>query len=182
MARKDKKTPSRIKYEEEHPTISFRLDRETKEQLEKHLEDAGCSFAVFVKDALGREKTMVEQRVAKLASRQIEERKTPTRALELYDLVLDLARWSVVLWASLPDPTEVPCPDCLFPTRLSNRESRTVMMEMLDSGDLECPECGLTFKSLPQLAWVLLLRIVAEEVRRQKFLGSKGKQANDKVK
>jgi len=82
-----KKKPSRVAYEESHPTISFRLDIETHDRLKEHLKETGCSFAVFVKDALGREKTMVEERVTKLASRKIKENEAPARDLELYDIV-----------------------------------------------------------------------------------------------
>lgn len=165
-----KKKPSRVAYEESHPTISFRLDRETHDSLKEHLTATGYSFADFVKDALGREKTMVEERVAKLASRKIAESETLARDLELYDIALDLARWGVILWANLPDPMDsVSCPSCLFPSRLSKKESRAVTLEMLEDGNFKCPECGLTLKNPPQLAWILLVSKVAEEVRREKF-------------
>ncbi len=57
------KPPSREKYEKEHPTVSFRLDKETYQRLKGHLEGTKCSFADFVKDALGREETMIEKRM-----------------------------------------------------------------------------------------------------------------------
>ena len=178
---KSKKSPSRNRYEEEHPTISGRVDKETKRHLKEHLEAAGCSYGEFIKDALGKEKSMVEERVAKLASRRVEESKAPTRDLELYGLVLDLAYWTLVLWMNQPDLLDVPCPDCRFPSRLSGKEGRTVMLEMVESGDFKCPECGLILKNPPQLAWVLLVSKVAEEVRREKlkFLRPKEKQAKD---
>lgn len=176
----NKKSPSRKRYEEEHPTVSFRLDRETYNSLQERLSGTGCSFADFVKDSLGREETLVEERVAKLASRKIEESERPARDLELYEIVLDLARWGVLLWANLPDPIEVPCPSCLFPSRVrQNPEPRTVTLEVLEDGNLKCPECGLTLKNPPQLAWVLLVNIVAEEVRREKFLRSQKGEADD---
>jgi hypothetical protein len=93
-----KKKPSRVAYEKEHPTVSFRLDKETKARLDKHLEAAGCSFADFVKDNLGREESMVDKRVRKLASRKIEGSKKPALDLGLYDLVQDLANWNIILW------------------------------------------------------------------------------------
>lgn len=174
-----KKKPSRVAYEETHPTISFRLDRETHDRLKEHLKATSCSFADFVKDALGREKTMVEERVAKSVSRKIEERETAARDLELYEIVLDLARWGVILWANLPDPMEITCPSCLFPSRLSNRESTMVMLEIVESGGLKCPECGLTLRNPPQLAWAVFVSKVAEEVRREKFLRSQEREAAD---
>jgi predicted DNA-binding protein len=175
-----KKKPSRLAYEETHPTISFRLDIETHDRLKEHLKATGSSFADFVKDALGREETMVEERVTKLASKKIAESETPARDLELYDIVLDLARWGVVLWANLPDPTDgVPCPDCLFPSRLSKKESKAVTLEMVENGDFKCPECGLRLKNPPQLAWVLLVSKVEEEVLREKFLKSQENEADE---
>ena len=66
----DRRKPSRKRYEEEHPTISFRLAKETYEALKEHLAGTGCSFADFVKDALGREKSMVEKRVEMLAAEE----------------------------------------------------------------------------------------------------------------
>jgi len=151
MARtnKSKKSPSRKRYEEAHPTRSCRLNKEDDELLEEHLERTGRSFADFVKDHLRKEEAMVEERVAQLASRKVEESETPTHDLELYGLVLDLAYWTLVLWISLPDPLDVSCPDCRFPSKLSGKEGRTVMLEMVESGDFKCPECGLTLKNPP---------------------------------
>lgn len=83
---------------------------------------------------------MVEERVAKLASQEIERSETPARDLRLYEIVLDLAYWTLVLWMNLPDPVDVPCPDCRFPSRLNNKAGRTVMLEMVESGDFRCPE------------------------------------------
>ncbi len=68
---KNKKTPSRERYEEKHPTISFRLDNDTRKCLKEHLASTGCSFADFVKDALGREESMIEKRVKMQASRRV---------------------------------------------------------------------------------------------------------------
>jgi len=163
------------------PTISFRVDRQTKEELEEHLKASSCSFANFVKDALGREETMVEERVTKLASRKIEEIETPPRDLELYDIVVDLAYWVIVFWTNLPDPLDgVPCPSCLFPSKLNKKEGRTVKLEMLENGDFKCPECRLTLKNPPQLAWIALVSQVAEEIRREKLLQSQEKEVNDR--
>ena len=176
-----KKKPSRVAYEETHPTISFRLDIETHDRLKEHLKATGCSFADFVKDALGREETMVEERVTKLASKKIAESETPTRDLELYDLVVDLAYWTITFWTNLPDPLDgVSCPSCLFPSRLSKKEGKAVKLEMLENGDFKCPECRLTLKNPPQLAWVALVSQVAEEFRREKLLQSQEKEANDR--
>jgi hypothetical protein len=48
------KPPARIRYEQSHPTISCRLDKDTHDLLKQRLEDlGGVSFADFVKDSLG---------------------------------------------------------------------------------------------------------------------------------
>jgi len=57
------KPPSRQKYEKEHPTVSFRLDKETYQRLKKHLDGTECSFGDFVRDALGREEATIEKRI-----------------------------------------------------------------------------------------------------------------------
>jgi len=103
---KSKKSPSRKRYEEEHPTISFRLDRETRKNLKEHLDGTGCSFADFVKDSLGREKSMIEKRVNTHTSRQV----SPTdedRIRCLEDLVQQIFLLTV-------DTDEYPpyCPHC----------------------------------------------------------------------
>jgi len=41
-------------------------------ELKKHLEDAGCSFASFVKDSLGKEESMVEKRIEMIASKKVD--------------------------------------------------------------------------------------------------------------
>jgi len=54
MAKTTHKPPARIRYEQSHPTISFRLDRGTYDLLKQRLEDlGGVSFADFVKESLG---------------------------------------------------------------------------------------------------------------------------------
>jgi len=53
MAKAKHRPPARIRYEEAHPTVSCRLDRNTHTLLKQRLEDLGVSFADFVKDSLG---------------------------------------------------------------------------------------------------------------------------------
>jgi hypothetical protein len=49
-----KPPPARIRYEQSHPTVSCRLDKDTHALLKQRLEDlGGVSFADFVKDSLG---------------------------------------------------------------------------------------------------------------------------------
>jgi len=48
-----KKKPSRIRYEEQHPTVSFRLPKGLYDKLKSHISDRGISFADFIKEALG---------------------------------------------------------------------------------------------------------------------------------
>ena len=48
------KPPARLRYEQSHPTVSCRLDKDTHDLLKQRLEDlGGVSFADFVKDSLG---------------------------------------------------------------------------------------------------------------------------------
>jgi hypothetical protein len=54
MVKATHKPPARTRYEESHPTVSCRLDRDTHDLLKQRLEDlGGVSFADFVKDSLG---------------------------------------------------------------------------------------------------------------------------------
>ena len=53
MVKGSHKPPSRIRYEQSHPTISCRLDKQTYDLLQKRLDDADLSFAQFVKSQLG---------------------------------------------------------------------------------------------------------------------------------
>ena len=54
MVKATHKPPARVRYEQSHPTISFRLSRDEYELLKQRLEDlGGVSFADFVKDSLG---------------------------------------------------------------------------------------------------------------------------------
>jgi len=48
------KPPARVRYEQSHPTVSFRLSRDIYDLLKQRLEDlGGVSFADFVKESLG---------------------------------------------------------------------------------------------------------------------------------
>jgi flagellar biosynthesis/type III secretory pathway protein FliH len=54
MVKATRKPPARIRYEQSHPTLSCRLDKDTYALLKQRLEDlGGVSFAIFIKDALG---------------------------------------------------------------------------------------------------------------------------------
>ena len=54
MVRASRKPPARVRYEQSHPTVSFRLSRDVYDLLKQRLEDLGeISFADFVKDSLG---------------------------------------------------------------------------------------------------------------------------------
>jgi hypothetical protein len=153
-ANKSKKPPSRKRYEEKHPTISFRLDGETHEHLKEHLESIGCSFADFVKDYLGREKSMIEKRVNMHTSRQVgpsdEDR---IRCLE------DLAHQIFLLTV---DTDEYPpyCPRCdnqeLFQSEARETESNLAQPWVIT---WKCPQCGFfinTYKRIDpnSIKWV----------------------------
>lgn len=51
MKRK-KKPPSKVKYDAEHPVVSFRLSLELKERLEDYISRKGISYADYIKETL----------------------------------------------------------------------------------------------------------------------------------
>lgn len=53
MAKRSQKPPSRVKYEESHPTVSCRVSRETYDRLQEMKEKEGKSFADILKIGLG---------------------------------------------------------------------------------------------------------------------------------
>ena len=54
MVKATHKPPARVRYEQSHPTVSCRLDKDTCTLLKQRLEDlGGISFADFVKESLG---------------------------------------------------------------------------------------------------------------------------------
>lgn len=53
MAKGKHKPPSRVRYEQSHPTVSFRLPRDVYVLLKQRLDDLEMSFAGFVKESLG---------------------------------------------------------------------------------------------------------------------------------
>jgi len=112
-------------------------------------------------------------RTSKPGDRAIKKSEEIMPDIEIYKDLRDLANWVTILSLYLPD--EIPCPSCLFPSRLgAKKKSKTVMLKVLDDGDYKCPECGTVFMSPPRLAWHLLVTEVAEEVRRRKFGSNKG--------
>ena len=54
MVKANHKPPARVRYEQSHPTMPCRLDKDTHALLKQRLEDLErVSFADFVKDSLG---------------------------------------------------------------------------------------------------------------------------------
>ena len=53
MAKATHKPPARIRYEQSHPTISFRVSKGVNVLLKQRLEDLGVSAADFIKESLG---------------------------------------------------------------------------------------------------------------------------------
>jgi len=132
----DQKKPSRKRYEEEHPTVSFRLDKETYKQLKTHLEGTGCSFASFVKDSLGREETMVEKRVEMIASTKVDP-SIETRVRYLQGLVHELfMRQNTKRWP----PT---CPHCENEELFLCEGVETMIRERIPNiPTWKCAKCG----------------------------------------
>ena len=61
MAKATHKPPARIRYEQSHPTISFRLSKDVNDLLKQRLEDLGVSAADFIKESLGLIHTDIEE-------------------------------------------------------------------------------------------------------------------------
>jgi len=141
-----RKTPSRKRYEEQHPTISLRLDLEERKYFKEHLSAAGCSPADFVKQHLRREQSMIEKRVEELASRQVdpslEER---VRCLE------DLAH-TLVCFAL--DYRKFPplCPRCEGQQLLPG-EGREVESSIVHPWvpTWKCPQCGYVINTYKRI-------------------------------
>ncbi len=65
--------------------------------------------------------------------------------VDFYNDVLDLARWVNILFVYLHAlPGDELCPECLFPPKLQpKRKSKEVTLKENESGDYQCPECGI---------------------------------------
>lgn len=155
MVRKNKKkAPSRIRYEQENPTISCRLDKKTKGDLEAHLIGSGCSLPDFIKQHLAEEKNMIQKRVEMLASKQvsplIEDR---LRCVE------DLVRQ---IFISTVDTDESPprCPHC-DDQELIRCAGRQMASNLAQPwvGTRKCPKCGFfidTYKRIDPKSMIWL--------------------------
>jgi len=53
MVRATHKPPARVRYEQSHPSVSFRVDRDTYTLFKQRLDDLGVSAADFIKESLG---------------------------------------------------------------------------------------------------------------------------------
>ncbi len=53
MARRAKQALAKVKYDQSHPTVSFRLTKELKDRLESYTTSKGMSFTDFIKEQLG---------------------------------------------------------------------------------------------------------------------------------
>jgi hypothetical protein len=53
MGRRAKQPLAKVKYDQSHPTVSFRLTKELKDRLESCTTLKGMSFVDFIKEALG---------------------------------------------------------------------------------------------------------------------------------
>jgi len=62
-----KRKPSRIRYEQTHPSMSFRLDKELRDQLNTYLQENGWSLADFIKVHLGKDREEIRAKSALLA-------------------------------------------------------------------------------------------------------------------
>ncbi len=65
-----KKKPSRSRYEESHPTVSFRVDRDVCQHFKDHLHATGQSGSEFLKASLDQNEARINARVEELAGRR----------------------------------------------------------------------------------------------------------------
>lgn len=65
-----KKKPSRSRYEESNPTLSFRVNRDVYQRFKGHIRATGQSGSEFLRVALDQEEARVNARVEELAGRQ----------------------------------------------------------------------------------------------------------------
>ena len=134
---KNKKPPSRQRYEAEHRTRSVRLNTEENEHLDKLLEGLDLSFSGYVKAHIRKDEAMIEKKAEIMASKQappsVEER---LRCLE--DLVYDILSLRV-------DTDKYPpyCPRCEGQHMLKC-EGRETEASSPDSWvpTRKCPRCG----------------------------------------
>jgi hypothetical protein len=60
MVRKNHKAPSRIRYEQSHPTVSARISKDEYQKLMQYLDERVISFADFVRESLDIQKPDIE--------------------------------------------------------------------------------------------------------------------------
>lgn len=73
MAKKTKRRPpSRARYEQEHPTISFRADKPFKRRAEKLCNELNCSYADLMKFAVDKVEELMKQRVKELLDTRLQ--------------------------------------------------------------------------------------------------------------
>lgn len=137
--------PSRVRYEQAHPTLSCRLDPQTHELLKRRLASDGLSFADFVKSQLGvRESNIVNVKEA-------EERAYATAKNKYEARIAALERENGVLKESVQSIAEkivrrvitryritVLCPGCRNTTEVTIQD----VLPVLDHLTFRCPHCG----------------------------------------
>jgi len=134
---KNKKPPSRKRYEEEHRTRSVRFDRETNEHLDKLLEGLDLSFSGYVKAHISRDEAMIEKKAEIMASRQTAP-SVEDRLGCLEDLVYHILSLGV-------DTDKYPpyCPRC-GGQKMLRCEGRQIESKITHSyvPTWKCPKCG----------------------------------------
>lgn len=129
------KPPSKERYDQKNPTISFRLDKETKQSLKEHLNGTGSSFADFIKGALGKEKAMVENRIEKRAAQRLSLLEDRVACLE--SLVSEL-----YLLTATTEQYPPTCPRCNKGMRMSEGMEKGPKSPSGGILTWKCPQCG----------------------------------------
>ncbi len=137
--------PSRVRYEQAHPTLSCRLDAETHELLKKRLASDSLSFADFVKSQLG----VTESNIVNI--KEAEERAYATAKNKYEVRIAALERENDVLKESVQSIAEkivrrviaryrinVLCPGCRNTMELTIQD----VLPILDDLKVKCPHCG----------------------------------------
>ena len=146
-ARKSRKSPSRKRYEEENPTMTFRVYRETKKAINEYLYATECSLSNFVVDSFNKEKAMAKKRVEILTSKQVASSQVEDRLRCLEDLVQQI--WSIAV-----DANEYPpyCPRC-DNRKLLRCEGREIESTLTHPWVItwKCPKCGFLLNTYKRI-------------------------------
>jgi hypothetical protein len=176
MSKKKAVTPSRKKYDEEHPIVSFRLPWRLKKKLQQHLAASGQSSARFIRSILDEEIAVVNERLnARIDKKYGRYRKE----IDYYDHMIKQS-----LDIIYDDDMRAFCPRCdeknpndytvLLPaTFLQKRDGSPTKCQTW-----RCPCCGWYYDmknelSLSKVEWLDEKQVSEELLRKKEYQSSK---------